>query len=44
MLTCKDQELAKEVSLLRSHGITRDVASFKDKGFAFDENGNPNPW
>ena len=44
MLTCKDQELAKKVSLLRSHGITRDVASFKDKGLAFDENGNPNPW
>ncbi len=44
MLTCKDSTLAKQVSLLRSHGITREVADFKNKDLAYDENNNPNPW
>ena len=44
MLTCKDEALARIVSDLRSHGITRDANVFEDKELAFDENGNPNPW
>lgn len=44
MLTCKDDSLARVVSDLRSHGITRDAHVFENKELAFDENGNPNPW
>jgi UDP-4-amino-4,6-dideoxy-N-acetyl-beta-L-altrosamine transaminase len=44
MLTCKDEKLARIVSDLRSHGITRDADVFVDKQLAFDENGDPNPW
>ena len=44
MLTCKDSKLARNVSDLRSHGITRDADAFEDHDLAFDENGNPNPW
>lgn len=44
MLTCKDEKLARMVSDLRSHGITRDPDHFEDKALAFDENGDPNPW
>ncbi len=44
MLTCKDAKLARIVSELRSHGITRDADAFEDEELAFDENGNPNPW
>ncbi len=44
MLTCKDAALAKKVSLLRSHGITRDTDAFLDQGLALDENGDANPW
>jgi len=44
MLTCKDDSLARVVSDLRSHGITRDADVFENKELAFDENGDPNPW
>lgn len=44
MLTCKDGNLARVVSELRSHGVTRDPDAFEDHELAFDENGNPNPW
>lgn len=44
MLTCKDDSLARVVSDLRSHGITRDAHVFENKELAFDENGDPNPW
>lgn len=44
MLTCKDAKLARFVTELRSHGITRDADAFEDKELAYDENGNPNPW
>lgn len=44
MLTCKDEKLARVVSDLRSHGITREPDYFEDKELAFDENGDPNPW
>ncbi len=44
MLTCKDPKLARIVSDLRSHGITRDAESFVNAELAFDENGDPNPW
>lgn len=44
MLTCKDEKLARIVSDLRSHGITRDATRFEDKDLALDENGDPNPW
>ena len=44
MLSCKDAELARLVTELRSHGITREPEAFQDKELAFDENGDPNPW
>jgi len=44
MLTCKDPELARKVTLLRSHGITRDAEDFECHDRAFDEAGQANPW
>lgn len=44
MLSLKDANLAEHVSLLRSHGITRDEQRFEIPELALDENGKPNPW
>lgn len=43
MIATNDEAVCKKLLLLRSHGITRDAASFENEE-AFDENGKPNPW
>lgn len=43
MIATNDEAVYKKLLLLRSHGITRDAASFENSE-AFDENGKPNPW
>jgi UDP-4-amino-4,6-dideoxy-N-acetyl-beta-L-altrosamine transaminase len=36
--------LHKKISLLRSHGITKDTSELKDSQLAYDIKGNVNPW
>ncbi|MDD3465850.1 MAG: UDP-4-amino-4,6-dideoxy-N-acetyl-beta-L-altrosamine transaminase [Campylobacterales bacterium] len=43
MIATNDDGVYKKLLMLRSHGITRDAASFENSE-AFDENGKPNPW
>lgn len=43
MITVNDESIYKKLLMLRSHGITRDAASFENAE-AFDANGKPNPW
>ncbi len=44
MITTRDSDLARRLSLLRSHGIERDPANFLPRPLAFDAEGHPNPW
>jgi UDP-4-amino-4,6-dideoxy-N-acetyl-beta-L-altrosamine transaminase len=44
VITTNSEELARTLEGLRSHGVTRDPSRFKDKGNAFDREGNANPW
>lgn len=43
MITTNDEGIYKKLLMLRSHGITKDAASFENAE-AFDANGKPNPW
>jgi dTDP-4-amino-4,6-dideoxygalactose transaminase len=43
MIAVNDEAIYKKLLALRSHGITRDAASFENEE-AFDANGAPNPW
>jgi dTDP-4-amino-4,6-dideoxygalactose transaminase len=44
MVTTNDPALARRMSLLRSHGITRDPAEFVAPELSLDASGEPNPW
>ena len=44
MVTTNDPALAERLRLFRSHGISRDPASFQDRDLAFDADGAVNPW
>jgi len=44
MVTTNDPRLAERLRLFRSHGISRDPASFVDRDLAFDADGAVNPW
>lgn len=43
MVTSANSDLIERTRLLRSHGLSRDPASFTNRDMAFD-NGEPNPW
>ena len=43
-VTANDPELAKELMLARSHGMTRDASLFVNTDDAFGADGMPNPW
>jgi UDP-4-amino-4,6-dideoxy-N-acetyl-beta-L-altrosamine transaminase len=44
MVTTNDPVLARRMTLLRSHGITRDVAEFTAPELSLDASGAANPW
>jgi len=44
MITTKDPVLAERLRLYRTHGITRDPASFRHLELALDADGSVNPW
>jgi len=43
-ITTNDEELAKRMRSLRSHGMTRTPADFTNSDLAFEETGMANPW
>jgi dTDP-4-amino-4,6-dideoxygalactose transaminase len=43
-VTTRDSNLTQHMALLRTHGITRDPAQFKNPDMAYDEGGTLNPW
>jgi UDP-4-amino-4,6-dideoxy-N-acetyl-beta-L-altrosamine transaminase len=44
MVTTNDPAVAERLRLFRTHGISRDPASFQDRNLAFDADGAVNPW
>jgi UDP-4-amino-4,6-dideoxy-N-acetyl-beta-L-altrosamine transaminase len=44
MVTTNDPGLAERLRLFRTHGISRDPASFQNREIAFDTDGAVNPW
>lgn len=44
VITARDPELARRLKLMRSHGIERDPARFRNPDLAFASDGQPNPW
>ena len=44
MVTTNDPALAERLRLFRTHGISRDPATFEHPGLAFDQGGEVNPW
>ncbi len=44
MVTTNDPALAERLRLFRTHGISRDPASFQRPELAFDRDGEVNPW
>jgi UDP-4-amino-4,6-dideoxy-N-acetyl-beta-L-altrosamine transaminase len=44
MVTTNDPALARRLALYRSHGITRDPASFRAPDLSTGPDGGPNPW
>lgn len=43
-VTTDNPELAARLRRFRNHGMERDPAGFEDRGAAFDEDGDANPW
>ncbi len=44
LITTNDAALAKQLRVLRTHGLERDPEHFQHSHHAFDHEGNPNPW
>ena len=44
VVTTRRPDLHRRLAQFRTHGISRDPASFVNKEMAFDERGKPNPW
>jgi UDP-4-amino-4,6-dideoxy-N-acetyl-beta-L-altrosamine transaminase len=44
VLTTRDKNLADHLKCLRSHGMERNSAHFKNREMGFDANGTANPW
>jgi len=43
-ITTNSEEIYKKLLMLRSHGMTREKASLKNREMAYDKKGNLNPW
>ncbi len=43
-VTTNDDQVAKRLSLFRSHGMTRETTDFESQNLAYGPSGEPNPW